>query len=251
MARRSLAARRRARIIRLAVLLLVVLAGLFGWRWLNAHPQHNPWAPLSLSHPIGMATGGKLAALTADPHACRALLTEAGVNFGTLLSIGSGACALTDRTSLTGPAVTPLQVPLRPREVASTCAVAAALTLWLRDGVQPAAQAHLGQRVVALTHLGTVNCRRIGGGGANDFGAAWSEHATGNAIDISGFILADGSRVSLLDHWDAPDGRSAFLRAARDAACDLYATTLSPDYNRAHADHFHLDMASRFTGMCR
>ncbi len=231
--------------------LLIIIAALIGWRWLDAHPQHNPWAPLSLAHPIGMATGGKLAALREDPPACRALLTQAGVNFGTLPSIGSGACALNDRTSLTGPAVTPLQVPLRPREVASTCAVAAALTLWLRDGVQPAAERHLGQRVVALTHLGTVNCRRIGGGGANDSGAAWSEHATGNAIDISGFILADGSRVSLLDHWDATDGRSAFLRDARDAACELYATTLSPDYNRAHADHLHLDMAARMAATCR
>jgi hypothetical protein len=247
MARRSLAARRRARTIWLAILLLLVLAGLFGWRWLDGHPQHNPWAPLSLSHPTGMATGGKLAALRDDPPACRALLTEVGVRFGTLPSIGTGACALTDRTSLTGPAVTPLQVPLRPHAVASTCAVVAALTLWLRDGVQPAAQMHLGQGVVALDHLGTVNCRRIGGGS----GGAWSEHATGNAIDIAGFILADGSRVSLLDHWDAPDGRSAFLRDARDAACNLYATTLSPDYNRAHANHLHLDMAARIVSVCR
>lgn len=227
--------------------LLLVIAALLGWRWLDAHPQHNPWAPLDLTHPIGMATGGKLAALRADASACRALLTRAGVRFGTLPAIGEGACALTDRTALSNGPLTPLQVPLRPREVASTCAVAAALTLWLRDGVQPAAETHLGQRVVALDHLGTVNCRRIGGGSDG----AWSEHATGNAIDISGFILADGSRVSLLDHWDAPDGRSAFLRAARDAACELYATTLSPDYNRAHADHFHLDMASRMGSVCR
>jgi hypothetical protein len=175
------------------------------------------------------------------------LLAEAGVRFGTLPRIGSGACALTDRTALSGQNVTRLQVPLRPREPASTCAVAAGLTLWLRDGVQPAAQRHLGHRVIALEHLGTVNCRRIGGGSEGQ----WSEHATGNAIDISAFILADGRRVSLLDHWDAPDGRSAFLRDARDAACEIYSTTLSPDYNRAHADHFHFDMASRMGSVCR
>lgn len=251
MARRAVkrrrAARRAVHKASIATFLLLIIAALIGWRWLDAHPQHNPWAPLSLAHPIGMVTGGKLAALRDDPRSCRALLTEAGVNFGTLPSIGSGACALNDRTRLTGGSITPLQVPLRPREVASTCVVAAALTLWLRDGVQPAAETHLGQQVVALTHLGTVNCRRIGSGSDG----AWSEHATGNAIDISGFILADGSRVSLLAHWDAPDGRSAFLRSARDAACDLYATTLSPAYNRAHADHFHLDMVARVGSTCR
>jgi hypothetical protein len=227
----------------LAAVILLVLGGLFGSRWLTAHPEHNPWAALDLADPVGWATRAKLAALTADPPACRALLTEAGVRFGTLPGIGEGACALTDRTALSNAApATPLQVPLRPREVASTCAVAAALALWLRDGVQPAAERHLGQRVVALEHLGTVNCRRIG---SSD---NWSEHATGNAIDISGFVLADGSRVVLLDHWDAPDGRSAFLRAARDAACRVYSTTLSPDYNAAHANHFHFDMADRMGG---
>jgi hypothetical protein len=31
----------------------------------------------------------------------------------------------------------------------------------------------------------------------------------------------------------------------RDGACDLFATVLSPDYNAAHRDHFHLDQAAR------
>ncbi|MDP1909506.1 MAG: extensin family protein, partial [Hyphomicrobium sp.] len=31
----------------------------------------------------------------------------------------------------------------------------------------------------------------------------------------------------------------------RDGACRLFSTTLSPDYNAAHADHLHFDQASR------
>jgi hypothetical protein len=248
MARRPVRRRRRTDArwpLLIVIALILLIAALFGARWLAAHPQHNPWAALSLNDPTGWATQRKLTALVDDPPACRRLLTEAGARFGTLPSVGSGACALQDRTALTGQAITPLQVPLRPREAASTCAVAAGLTLWLRDGVQPAAERHLGRRVVALEHLGTVNCRRIGGSDA------WSEHATGNAIDIAAFVLSDGSRVSVLDHWDARDGRSAFLRGARDAACQVYSTTLSPDYNRAHADHFHLDMGARMGSVCR
>ena len=39
----------------------------------------------------------------------------------------------------------------------------------------------------------------------------------------------------------------------RDGACGLFATVLSPDYNAAHRDHFHLDQAARgrFGGVCR
>jgi hypothetical protein len=38
----------------------------------------------------------------------------------------------------------------------------------------------------------------------------------------------------------------------RDKACDAFGTVLSPDYNAAHADHFHLDQADRGYGaFCR
>ncbi len=90
-----------------------------------------------------------------------------------------------------------------------------------------------------MEHLGSYNCRTIRGG------ATISQHATGNAIDIATFILADGTRVTVRDNWTGDNARAAFLRDARDGACDLFATTLSPDYNAAHADHFHLDMAAR------
>ncbi|MFN3798647.1 MAG: extensin family protein, partial [Sphingobium yanoikuyae] len=38
---------------------------------------------------------------------------------------------------------------------------------------------------------------------------------------------------------------AAFLRDVRDGACGLFSTVLSPDYNAAHRDHFHLDQAER------
>ena len=39
---------------------------------------------------------------------------------------------------------------------------------------------------------------------------------------------------------------------ARDAACEVFGTVLSPDYNAAHADHFHLDQEVRgWGGVCR
>jgi hypothetical protein len=122
-----------------------------------------------------------------------------------------------------------------------SCPAAAALALWEWHVVQPAAQRHLGQRVVAVEHIGTYRCRRVNGRAEGD----WSEHATANAIDVAAFRLADGRRVSVLTGWPGGGAEAAFLREVRDGACRLFATVLSPDYNAAHRDHLHLDQAAR------
>ena len=66
---------------------------------------------------------------------------------------------------------------------------------------------------------------------------------------MAAFELEDGRLITLAKHWDAGDERAGFLRAARDWGCDVFRVTLSPDYNAAHADHFHLDMGPSST--CR
>jgi len=220
---------------------------LAGWRWLADHPQHNPWAPLALGDPPGWATARKLARLRDDAGACRGFLTRSDIAFTTLPPAGEGACHRADRLVAMPDAASGLV--LRPAQAQATCAVAAGLALWLESGVQPAAERLLRARVTAIEHLGTNNCRRIGSGR----GGAWSEHATGNAIDVAGFVLADGRRISVLRDWREPGAKAAFLRAARDAGCGTFATVLSPDYNRAHADHLHLDQAGARRGwsFCR
>ena len=130
--------------------------------------------------------------------------------------------------------------------------MAAATHLWLRDVVQPAAQAHFGARVTGIDHFGSYACRTLYG----QPGAALSEHARANALDVGGFRLSDGRRVSVLRHWNGSARERAFLREVRSGACRIFGTTLSPDYNAAHADHLHLDMAVRgggnlLGGFCR
>uniref|UniRef100_UPI0025EFD6C8 extensin family protein n=1 Tax=Pseudooctadecabacter sp. TaxID=1966338 RepID=UPI0025EFD6C8 len=77
----------------------------------------------------------------------------------------------------------------------------------------------------------------------------WSTHATADAIDVSGFDLADSTTIRLIRDWDGTDDKARFLRAVRDSACTWFATTLGPDYNALHADHFHLQ--ARGWGTCR
>ena len=226
---------------------LALLAGLgagalYGKAWLADHPQHNPWAPLDLRHERGWATAGKLDALIGDVAACRAVLERSETAFTGLEPTGEGACARPDRLTLDNAGLTPAGAQI-------TCPVAAAMTLWIEKDVQPLALEILGSEVTAIEHMGTYSCRRMYGSSTG----SWSEHATGNAIDISGFRLADGRHVRLISDWSGEDAEARFLRQVRDAACKSFTTVLSPDYNAAHADHFHFDQTQRVGGFkaCR
>ena len=64
------------RLILAAILAVVAYAA---YVWIEAHPEHNPAAPLDLRHPIGMATATKLVALRADIQECRAVLARSEV----------------------------------------------------------------------------------------------------------------------------------------------------------------------------
>ncbi len=89
-----------------------------------------------------------------------------------------------------------------------------------------------------MLHLGTYACRNIN---HRERGRR-SEHATANAIDISGFVLADGKQITLREDWNRNSRHQIFLRAVRDGACNFFDVVLSPDYNAALHDHFYLDM---------
>lgn len=217
-----------------------LLLAIAGWQWLQNHPQHNPWAPLDLRDPPGWATRTKLARLKEDVGACRAVLARSDIAFTALDAAGEGECARPDRTRLG-------DYPLSPDTPPVTCPVAIALELWRRDSVAPAARRILGSDIARIEHLGAFSCRRMYGASEG----RWSEHATGNAIDIAGFVLEDGRRISVLGDWDGQGTEARFLREVRDGACKSFATVLSPDYNAAHADHFHLDQDGRWSGVCR
>ena len=222
-----------------AVAVLAIAAALF-WAMVRGRPQDLPWAPLDLGEPAGPFTGRKLAALGRSFPQCRALLDRAGVRYAALPARRDGAACGYDDAVRFAPGGA-RRIAFIPRAPAVACPVAAALAMWEWDVVQPAALRHLGSRIVEIEHLGSYNCRRMYG----RTGGAWSEHATANAIDVAGFVLADGRRVTVRDAWRGSGEEAAFLRAARDGACRLFATVLSPDYNAAHRDHLHLDQADR------
>ncbi|MFV0625044.1 extensin family protein [Sphingomonas sp. ac-8] len=227
-------------ITRAIVWLLVLLAiGFALYAVVRNRPQDMPWRPLDLSEPIGMVTGRKLAGLGDDFPKCQRLLDRAGVHYQVLEPVVSGQCGYTDGVRLTGGGSR--GIGFSPKGVGMACPVAAGLTMWEWQVVQPAARRHFDSPVVRIEHFGSYNCRRMYGRSTGD----WSEHAAANALDVAGFVLADGRRIRVVGDWKGGGERAAFLREVRDGACDLFSTVLSPDYNEAHRDHFHLDQAHR------
>ena len=120
------------------------------------------------------------------------------------------------------------------------CPLALALTAWVQGPLQTAARQYFDSKVVRIESVGAYACRNIIG--SVNSGAKRSEHASANAVDIGGFVLADGRRVSVKGGWNGRADEQKFLRAVRGDACKAFQTVLSPDYNAAHHDHLHFDM---------
>jgi hypothetical protein len=117
-----------------------------------------------------------------------------------------------------------------------SCALAARLDEFERDVVQPLAKAELGQRVVRIDQMGSFSCRRVNGS------LRPSQHASGLAIDIGGFRLADGTTVSVERDWNEPGPKRLFLRHLARRACGYFSVVLTPDSNADHHNHLHLDI---------
>ena len=124
------------------------------------------------------------------------------------------------------------------------CDTARALGFWARDFARPAAATLPGAPRLTGFRLGsTYACRaRVGTGAARP---KLSEHALGNAIDISAFLFDEREPLAVEPRQDSGGRPEAFQRAVRGAACLFFTTVLGPGANAAHADHLHLDIAAR------
>lgn len=183
--------------------------------------------PTSLAQP-------NLRNFVANPNLCRQALIDSQIEIAAAPDVKEGgACGYERAVELTQ-SLHPYSQP-----VVTSCAEAAALVLWERDVVGPAARRHFGQDIARIEMAGpSYACRPIAGRADGRM----SEHASANAMDIAGFTLADGQVVSVEKGWQGAPAEQAFLREVRDGGCGLFQVVLSPDYNRAHHDHLHLDM---------
>lgn len=218
------------------VLLLILIIGAAGvgvWRgWIALPPEWNPWAPLDLKAAPNLLTRYKLMRLRDDPQLCDQALSSSGLRATRQADSPDATCPLANTLRVQGG-----DVALSSSFLAS-CPLAVSFALFERHALQPVAQAVYGQAVTGVDHLGSFACRNI----YNRENGRRSQHATADALDIAGFRLADGRRISVLKDWSKENQDAQFLHQVRDAACTMFSAVLSPDYNAAHRNHFHLDV---------
>lgn len=153
---------------------------------------------------------------------------------------GPGACGVSDAFRVTSAAgVRFSQASVLNRRTMET------VDRWLRQHAIPII-GKTGGGLVAITVPAHYACRTRN----SRRGAKLSEHAKGNAIDISAFILADGTRLTVLGDWNGAN--SKIMRRLHSSACGPFGTVLGPNSDRHHRDHFHFDVADYRSGpYCR
>ncbi|MCW2267838.1 hypothetical protein D3C77_07580 [compost metagenome] len=225
----------------LLLCLLLVAAGVVAWyQGVRVPDAWNPWAVLDVRQPPNLLTAYKLGRLQDDPQRCAQALATSGLRYRQQAdSPAQAPCPLENVLRVEGSAVR-----LSSSFLAS-CPLAVAYALFEHHALQPAAQRAFAQPVVQVDHLGSFACRNV----YNRKDGRLSQHATANALDIAGFRLADGQRITLLKDWGGEGAKAQFLREVHARACDSFNTVLGPDYNAAHHNHFHLDMG--FWQVCR
>ncbi len=193
--------------------------------------DHHPGAPIR----------PRVRRAAEDPAVCRNIMTQGAISFQDIPDRREDDfCELKGALVVTGGVA-----PLKPGGAVMACEEGLAYALWERQIVQPAAREVLGSPVVSMDHYGAYVCRTRYG----QKGLPPSEHATGNAVDIGAFHLADGRVISVETSWASPGSEGVFLRRVRDGACKVFNGVLSPDYNASHHNHLHLDMGEWV--MCR
>ena len=130
------------------------------------------------------------------------------------------------------------QVQMRPPALL-ICPMIASVDHWTAKVVIPAARRHFGMPIVEIKVAASYGCRPIN----HVRGAKLSEHGHANALDVAGFLLADGRWVMVKSGWYGDLRERAFLRHVHQGSCDTFTTVLGPNYDRNHHDHFHLDLA--------
>jgi hypothetical protein len=229
--------RRRRRLLPILWLATLVAATLaLAWRqgWLELPPNALPWKAPDLTQPPGWLAHMQVNSLARRPDACIATLHDAEVRFARLPDR-----TIDDRCGLHN-AVRIEASPVRlDRAPPTSCGLAAAL-VWYQQQLDGIARRTLDARVVRIEHFGTYACRNVN---SESIGPR-SEHATANAIDVAGYVLSDGRVISVARDWGKKDASGQFLAQAHDAACRVFNVVLGPEYNRLHANHFHLDMGT-------
>jgi hypothetical protein len=162
--------------------------------------------------------------------ACMSALAARGIEVAPWAAPKSGNCVV-DRP------VTPVGAPpLLSPPPRTSCSM---LLAWatFEPVIDELAQRHLGSPLRSIQTYGSHACRRMTGNRSRA-----SLHASARAMDIAAFELADGKRISVQKDWHGRGAATRFLKAVALAACERFSVVLTPETDRLHEDHLHVDI---------
>ncbi|MFA7639997.1 MAG: extensin family protein [Parvibaculum sp.] len=227
----------------IALRFLLFFGGLGAALWfafIHFPDAYNPFSPPDIREKPTLVTGLQLKGLANEYDICVSVVRASGARSRPAsINSSSPGCGMEEGLHLERSGIS------YGGGIELTCSATAALLIWERHVVAQAAEKHFGSAVNRVRHYGTYACRNVNHSEAG----RRSGHARGDAIDIAGFDLVNGEAISILKDWgsDTPKGR--FLAEVHEGACGLFSTVLGPNYNAAHANHFHFEMAR--WGICR
>lgn len=79
----------------------------------------------------------------------------------------------------------------------ASCPLALRSALFVEQQAKPLTETWMKRRLTRIEHLGSYACRNI----YHRPDARRSEHASAEALDISGFQLSDGRKITVLRGW--------------------------------------------------
>jgi hypothetical protein len=169
---------------------------------------------------------------------CLAALRTSKLEFETVATpVSNGPCQVNMPVRL-------LAVPTRlgrvvlPDKPTFNCRFARQFAQWLSDAGAAVVTAQMNTTLTRVSTGPGYECRGRNG----DITAKLSEHAFGNAVDITTLSTADGRTIQVSDAVVTTSPDYQLLRGLRTTACGYFSTVLGPGSNAAHATHFHFDM---------
>jgi hypothetical protein len=201
-------------------------------------PSVNPSPPAAPAPAATPASGAAEPAASETPSPCLARLNDIAVAHP-LPAINSGQCTAEDVVrleSVTGK--DGQRITLAPAATLR-CPMAESVVHWVRDEVASTAL-DFGGALKSLIVDTSFDCRSRN----HVAGAKLSEHGHANAVDLRGFLLANGRTVVLTDHAVNKEAREHL----RQTACTRFTTVLGPGSDGYHENHIHLDIVERRSG---
>jgi hypothetical protein len=170
---------------------------------------------------------------------CLDRLTHNGITFEAVaLAAASPGCIIDQPVRIRAVAgAPPRKLAIRlPDAPTLACRFGERFGLFLRDLADPVIAGKFAVELDAVRTGPGYECRNRN----RAVSGKLSAHASGIAVDIAGFELADGRRLPVAPAQDAR--ARATIDAIRTAACGWFTTVLGPGSDAAHADHLHVDI---------